>query len=561
MVSLARRRIGAILIGCAVTLAVANVACSGSEPDSTPAPVPTPTAMVVANGTPATTPSPPATLTLTQVPELTPSQAVAPTSTPSPAPTSTIVPTPQFQVPIGRAGLWAGAVDVSALFEFGILPWMALRLVPGEDPDVDLWALEKGPLTRLPSRIWCSPDRLDEGWALVDCLGLRGLPEGSSIEAFVPAQGESGFEMELRLGDVSLPTIQLSRVPQRNEPQASANVSLIWHEPGGDLHTDIWAEDGLVFAPHYSDGRIEILDAISGRTLGAAVVPSPDGHLINLVFDVKAHGGFLYAGTANSGLVVFDVSEPSAPELIGQYRVFVDEGSPDNFINIHNIFLSPDGNFVYAINHAFPGTDLRVIDVSDPTSPREAGRFSIEDEGLGVFVHDVNVIERDGRLIAFLNYISAGLWILDVTDPESISPLGSIKWDGIVSHSGWPFAVDGKLYYAHASEGYDLHLTILDVTDFASPRVVSRFSTRPGLSIHNVEVVDGIGYISYYVDGLRVMDLRDPENPREVGHFDTVPAEDERGIAQGAWGVRVHNGMVYISDIETGTYAIRVDLE
>ena len=49
--------------------------------------------------------------------------------------------------------------------------------------------------------------------------------------------------------------------------------------------------------------------------------------------------------------------------------------------------------------------------------------------------------------------------------------------------------------------------------------------------------------------------------PAEIGHFDTVPPEDERDIFQGAFGVRVVNGVVYISDVDTGIYAFRVDLD
>ena len=139
--------------------------------------------------------------------------------------------------------------------------------------------------------------------------------------------------------------------------------------------------------------------------------------------------------------------------------------------------------------------------------------------------------------------------------------MGSITWEGIFSHSGWPFRMGQRLYYAHNSEGYDAHMTILDVTDLANPTVVSRFATREGISIHNVQVEDGIAYISYYVDGLRVVDLRDPLSPREIAHFDTVPAENERDILQGAWGVRVLDENVYISDIELGTYALRVDID
>ena len=412
----------------------------------------------------------------------------------------------------------------------------------------------------------CTPERLDDGWQVGNCTGLRGPLRGVNLTAFVPAQGESGLEVKLQPGPFTI-TITLSRIPQRDEPQASANVSLLWHERGNGTHSDIWAIDGLVFAPRL-DGRIEVLDAKSGQLLGVASIAGTEGGEPPIVLDVKAHDGLLYAATVSNGVVVFDVSRPSMPELIGQHRVFLGGGSLENFTNIHNIFLSPDGNFVYAINQSslageFPlatsGTDLRIIDVSDPNSPKEAGRFAIEAEAS--IVHDVNVIERDGRLIAFLNDLKAGLWILDVTDPASVFALSSIKWEGIISHSGWPFALGNKLYYAHAEEGYDRHLTVLNVTDLSKPTEVSRLSTREGVSIHNVQMVDGVAYISYYIDGLRVVDLREPENPREVGHFDTVSEEDERDIFQGAWGVRVNEDIVYISDIETGTYAFQVDLD
>ena len=57
-----------------------------------------------------------------------------------------------------------------------------------------------------------------------------------------------------------------------------------------------------------------------------------------------------------------------------------------------------------------------------------------------------------------------------------------------------------------------------------------------------------------------MLDLRDPANPREIGHFDTVRAADERDINQGAWGVHVDAGRVYLSDRESGIYAFEVEV-
>lgn len=542
------------------------VACGGGgvAPTAPSTPPATPTTTEVSS-TPTPTLTPPLVQpanTFAPTPTATPSPTAASESTPIPTPTST--PTQPSQVPPDRGGLWTAAVNNPSRATL-YLPWLAFRVTPGESPNKDPWRFEGDPLGLLAFE--CTPQRQENGWELGSCTGLAGLAEGAEVTAFVPLEGDSGFELTLQIEQTTFPPISLTRLPQSHEPTASANVSLIWHEPGDGIHSDIWAADGLVFAPHYSDGLIEILDAKSGQVLGTATVPESDVGEPDFVWDVKASRGLLYAATHLNGLLVFNVAEPAAPKLIGQHRIFVEVQSVENVTNIHNIFLSPNGNFLYAINHSHPQYDLRIIDVSDPASPVEAGQFSIDADvdfssiaGLN-FPHDVNVVEHDNRLIAFLNHLAAGLLILDVTDSASIVVLSSIEWDGILSHSGWPFPLDGKLYYAHAEEGYDRHLTILDVTDLTNPRVVSRFRTRAGLSIHNVEVVDGIAYISYYIDGLRVVDLRTPETPHEIGHYDTVAAEDERGIAQGLWGVRVLDGIVYVSDIETGVYAFQVDLD
>ena len=441
-------------------------------------------------------------------------------------------------------GLWAADLVADPGQTTSSPPWFAIRITPGEDPYRDPWRLSGGPLGT-PGSL-CDLRYRSDGWELSSCEGIT--LEGLRI--FAPIDGG---EVEVT---ISSPTFVargvLTRIEASEEPTASENVEVLWHQPGEYIHSDIWADDGLVFAPRY-DGAIEIIGADHGDLVG-----SVSG--LSVVFDVKARGGILYAATLFGGLQIYDISDPARPRHIGE---FLTRGRLTNF---HNIFLSPDGSLVYAINNSYyPETDLIAIDVSNPSRPVHAGRFRIESDKATAFnfhdTHDLNVIEVEGRLIAFLNYLAAGLWILDVTDPRDITVISSINWEGIFSHSGWPFWIDGKLYYAHNSEGYDSHMTILDVSDLADPKVISRFATRKGVSIHNVEVVEGIAYIAYYLDGLRVVDLRDPERPREIGHFDTVPDGHERDILQGAWGVRVLDGTVYVSDIERGVYAFRVRVD
>ena len=94
-----------------------------------------------------------------------------------------------------------------------------------------------------------------------------GGPDSASFRAFVPVKGDSGLEVDLRYGESTFPTLVLTKVAQRDEPKASDNVKLLWQQSGAGTHSDIWAADGLVFAPHYSDGDIEILDADTGIIL------------------------------------------------------------------------------------------------------------------------------------------------------------------------------------------------------------------------------------------------------------------------------------------------------
>ena len=465
------------------------------------------------------------------------------------APTAPVAATAEERLP----GLWAGDL-IPEPGQTGVAPaWLAMRIRPGEDPDEDQWRLESGPWPSiLPPVALCSPQRRQDGWELSSCTGIV----NGNLVAFMHSQSDRGLEVTFQSEEYTVRGTLTSIAP-RNEPRSTDNVTLLWHQPGEGIHTDIWADGSLVFAPRF-DGVIEIMSAEDGKIVGHF-----EGW--GAVMDFDVHDGLLYAGTNQLGLLILDISDPSTPELIGHFEAPATEGAMEGYTSFHNIFLSPDGNFVYATNYsAFPKTELLVIDVSDPAEPIEAGSFSIStdtSEFTYHVSHDVNVIEVNGRLIAFLNYVTAGLWILDVTDPAAISPLGSIAWEGIFSHSGWPFSLGDRLYYAHNSEGYDRHMTILDVTDPASPIAVSRFFTRQGVSIHNVHMVDAIAYISYYIDGLRVVDLRNPEMPKEIAHFDTVPDANERGIVQGAFGVRVVDGTVYVSDMESGTYAFKVDVE
>ncbi len=485
------------------------------------------------------TPSP----TATSMPAPTSTATPAPPPTPEPTPTPVPAVAPDVATP-GASVLWAATVEVPGI------PWVSFRTTAGAAPDTDPWLIEFGAV--IPIRFKCWPTAVDDTIQLSGCSGANRASAFSATINPATSQLIASFQEPAAFGSRYL-DLTLTPVFERDEPPASDNVTLLWNHdaPTSGSYTDVWAQDGVVFAPHFG-GTVELLDAASGDLLGQLNASST-------VLDVKARDGILYAATTSLGIVIYDVSDPTAPTHLGGYARW-SEVFGENFFNVHNIFLGPTGDTIYAINDSHPRTDLRLIDVSDPSLPREAGRFVIEHarstlEG----AHDVNVIEYEGHLIAFLDALSSGLYILDVTDPASIKVESRTAWLGTFSHSGWPYEVDGRLIYVHADEGHDQRLILFDVTSFV-PKRLSEFQTRPGTSGHNIEVVGTTAFVSYYIDGLRVLDLSDPTAPREIAHFDTVTTENEREILQGAWGVHVDAGRVYISDRETGIYALEVAL-
>jgi hypothetical protein len=113
-------------------------------------------------------------------------------------------------------------------------------------------------------------------------------------------------------------------------------------------------------------------------------------------------------------------------------------------------------------------------------------------------------------------------------------------------------------------------LRIYDLSDPKHPRQISTFATELArqcpppdggwYTIHNPFVVGDTAYISWYADGVRVLDISNPTNPREIAFF--VPPDRPSpsaflGGKASVWGVYVQNDLIFISDINTGLYILR----
>jgi hypothetical protein len=132
---------------------------------------------------------------------------------------------------------------------------------------------------------------------------------------------------------------------------------------------------------------------------------------------------------------------------------------------------------------------------------------------------------------------SNDLTIVDAADPYNPSIIGNVGFDG----SGRKVRIFGD--YAYVTGSYGIH--IVDISNPFEVSVAGEFirSSPGGVYPHGVDVKDGKCYISFNAMGLYIVDVSNPENPVELGHFDALDwARDVVVVDSLAYLLNLNNG-------------------
>ena len=99
---------------------------------------------------------------------------------------------------------------------------------------------------------------------------------------------------------------------------------------------------------------------------------------------------------------------------------------------------------------------------------------------------------------------------------------------------------------------------VWDIEDLDDPLMVLEHFGETFTIDHNLYVRDNLMYQSNYVSGLRVLDVSDPLNPREVGFLDTVPWSEEVEF-DGSWSNYPFfpSGTIVVSSGQEGVFFVR----
>lgn len=115
-------------------------------------------------------------------------------------------------------------------------------------------------------------------------------------------------------------------------------------------------------------------------------------------------------------------------------------------------------------------------------------------------------------------------------------------------------------------------LRLFDISDPQNPDPLSTFKTANAENVdlpppdrtfsnvwsaHDPEIRDKFLFASWYRDGVRAIDISDPEAPREVG-FWTGKGAPSTASPVDIWGIALHNDLVLASDRNFGLYILKM---
>jgi choice-of-anchor B domain-containing protein len=223
------------------------------------------------------------------------------------------------------------------------------------------------------------------------------------------------------------------------------------------------------------------------------------------------------------------------------------------FPRSHNIFIDTASARMYVCG----GTvQFAVYSLADPTNPTLLVNCPTEVPFWGSigYVHDVYV--RGDT--AYLNAEWRGVFVVDFSDVNDITMLGSLDTypQQGYNHSGW--LMDDKPFYAFADETHGMDVKIVDVSDLTDMEVTDTIGSGVNtFSIpHNLIYHDNYLYISHYFDGLYVYDCTEPAHPQLADYYDTSTETHMDNVYRGCWGVYpfLPSGNILASDMQTGLW-------
>ncbi len=349
-----------------------------------------------------------------------------------------------------------------------------------------------------------------------------------------------------------------------NQVDLLARISKDVIDPSANILNDIWGwtdpdtqREYVLVGTSRSVGFVDVTDPVNPIHLGK--LPSHDQSRDILWRDMKVYNYYMFVTVdgGNNGMQVFDLRQLRNPPRVPQD--FVESAHYGGFRSAHNIAINEETGFAYIAGYRLSdnsqgsldtcnGRGLHIVNIQNPLNPVYAGCFADHSTGRSRdgYTHDVQCViyrgpdetyhDREICIGSNENHIS----IVDVTNKSNPVNVAAATYPFVqYTHQGW-LTTDQAYFFMNDEADENLpqvnntRTIIWDLSDLEDPVYHSSFYYPTESSDHNLYIYGDFMFATNYKTGLRIVNISDINDPREVAYFDTYPESDSPGYS-GAW--------------------------
>jgi hypothetical protein len=371
----------------------------------------------------------------------------------------------------------------------------------------------------------------------------------------------------------------------------ASNCSLVSHIdcPGGG---QVWVEGTTLFVGHMRQPSgtsiYDVEDPRKPRLLAQIELPRGwHSHKVRVTNDLMIVNherlGPDETPEFGGGLGIYDVSNPARPREIAKWRT-AGKG-------VHRYDF--DGRYAYISPTAegYVGNIMMILDLKDPSRPEEVGRWWIPGQwkaGGEPYPWDNwtpprchHPLRQGDRL--YVSYWHHGFFILDISDMSKPKPISAVNTSPVYPHPTHtclvlPMPLKGRKIMVVADEDVaklwpaaPAFAWIYDITDERFPVSIATWQVEgldpdgtpqpPMMGCHQPsERFNGtVIPFAWFSRGLRILDVKDPYAPREVGFYE--PDAPEGFPLASSNDVTIdRRGLIYLIDRQRGVDIIETSV-
>ncbi|NOT37527.1 MAG: choice-of-anchor B family protein [Saprospiraceae bacterium] len=329
--------------------------------------------------------------------------------------------------------------------------------------------------------------------------------------------------------------------------QNKYSIDSLSHIPIGELTSSVWGLN------HSSGKEIALLGTRNGLRIYDLTDPRNPTEIKfipgnSCVWrELKTHKDFVYVVTeCGDGVLIVDCRDINNIQFHYQIDFVNSNKDTARASSSHTIFIDEKGYLYLSGSSAGQGYACLNLN-TDPLNPELVSVYSPE------YFHEVFVM-RDTIYGASL--YNGEFTIMDIRDRKNPVLLARQKTGYNFTHSVWREENRAVIYVADERTG--AFLESWDISDVTKIKLLDKY--RPNYPIDNLSIPhncfykDNYVFVSWYTEGIRILDVSKPDNIVEVAYYDTHPQANV-GF-HGVWNVYPYfnSGVILASDIENGMF-------